>query len=153
MKIKILVLLFSILTIKNAYADLGDDLKTLGLSSLYGSLGGTLVGVAAMAIGGNKSSVVKGASIGLVAGAGIGGYFVVKDKFKTPEGQMVPGGASNIYDHARVNDYDDIYYGKRWEMVGDWDKGPLDSKFPRQLNNPRPENNLMIFFSLFQKNF
>ncbi len=153
---KILFLIASLLIFQNASADFGEDLKTLGLSSLYGTIGGTLAGVAVMAAGGDSKSVMKGASIGLVAGVGIGGYFVVKDKITPPkvDGQTFPSGdISKIYDSTRINDYDDIYYGKRWEPVGDWDRGPLDYKFEHQLNKIPAQNDLKIYFSLFQKNF
>jgi hypothetical protein len=156
MKIKILLLIFSFFTFQNVRADLGDDLKTLGLSSLYGTIGGTLAGVAVMAVGGNSQSVLKGASIGLYAGIGIGGYFIVKDKISAPkpEGQTFPSGeTSKIYDSTRINDYDDIYYGRRWEMVGNWGRDPLENTFGHQLNKIPAKNDLKIFFSLFQKNF
>lgn len=153
---KTLFLIASLLIFQNAKADFADDLKTLGLSSLYGTIGGTLAGVAVMAAGGDSKSVVKGASIGLLAGVGIGGYFVVKDKITPPnvEGQSFPSGdPTKIYDSTRTNDYDDIYYGKRWEPVGNWDSGPLDYTFKHQLNNIPAQNDLKIYFSLFQKNF
>lgn len=156
MKIKILLLVFSLFTFQNVRADLGEDLKTLGLSSLYGTIGGTLAGVAIMAAGGNNQSVMKGASIGLFAGIGIGGYFIVKDKIGPTkiDGQTFPSGeTSKIYDSTRVNDYDDIYYGKRWEMVGNWGSDPIDNTFRHQLNKIPAKNDLKIFFSLFQKNF
>ena len=156
MKIKFLLLIFSLFTFQNVRADLGEDLKTLGLSSLYGTIGGTLAGVAVMAAGGDSKSVIKGASLGLYAGIGIGGYFIIKDKIspKKADGQTFPAGeVSKIYDNTRTNDYDDIYYGRRWEMVGDWGSDPLDYTFQHQLNKIPAKNDLKIFFSLFQKNF
>lgn len=153
---KTLFLIASLFFFQNVRADLGGDLKTLGLSSLYGAIGGTLVGVAAMAIGGNSKNIAKGASIGLYAGLGIGGYFVVKDNLapKGPAGEGYPTDSpSKIYDNARANDYDDIYYAKRWEMVGDWRTDPLDYNFQRQLNKLQTKSDLTIFFNLFQKNF
>jgi hypothetical protein len=155
MKTKILVLLLSIFSFQNVMASFWEDMKTLGLSSLYGTLGGTLVGVAAMAISKNSQNVAKGASIGLVAGAGIGGYFVYKDNMaRKYEGENGPmGEPSRIYDSTTINDYDDIYYGKRWEMVGNWDTSPTYNRFEHQLNQIPAKNNLTIFFNLFQKNF
>ncbi|MFI5389985.1 MAG: hypothetical protein ACHQYQ_01390 [Bacteriovoracales bacterium] len=156
MKTKILVLLLFIFSFQNVMASLGEDLKTLGLSSLYGTLGGTLVGVAAMAISKNSQDVAKGASIGLVAGAGFGGYFVYRDNMarKALEGENGPmGEPSRIYDSTKVNDYNDIYYGKRWEMEGNWDQSPTYTRFEHQLNKIPAKNNLTIFFNLFQKNF
>lgn len=154
---KTLFLMVSLFTFQNIWASLGEDLKTMGLSSLYGTIGGTLAGVAAMAIGGESQSIAKGASIGLLAGMGIGGYFVIKDNIaqKPPTGETFPSGEpSTIYDSARANDYgDDIYYGRRWEVTGDYVRDPLDYKFDRQLNKISTKNGLTIFFSLFQKNF
>ena len=109
-----------------------------------------------MAIGGKSESIYKGASIGLLAGAGIGGYFVVKDKMATkpPSGEIITNdNSSKIYDSTSVNDYDDIYYGKKWEAVGEINRDPQDYIFEHQLNKIKPENDLVIYFSLFQKTF
>jgi hypothetical protein len=72
-------------------------------------------------------------------------------KYESENGPM--GEPSRIYDSTTINDYNDIYYGKRWEVVGNWDKSPTYTRFEHQLNKIPAKNNLTIFFNLFQKNF
>jgi len=145
MKRILLALIFSFVLMTPTHAStLERSFKTFGTSALWGSLGGALLGGAAMAFGTNVSSIAKGASLGLYAGLLYGGYLMVdysmnnsrpniKGRYQTPG-----GGGYN------PDDYDDLYFGNRWKPgIGGWKRNKSSGE----------DNGLEVFFNLFQKNF
>ena len=143
MKKLILVLLFISVTPVHS-ATLERSFKTFGTSALWGTLGGALLGGAAMAFGTNASSIAKGASLGLYAGLLYGGYLMVDYGMNNSESDMdgryqSPGGGG--YDSQ---DYNDLYFGNRWKPgIGGW----------KNNKKSKEDNGLKVFFNLFQTNF
>jgi len=148
MKKVFLALMFSFVLITPTHAvTLERSFKTFGTSALWGTLGGALLGVASMAFGMDGSTVAKGASLGLYAGLLYGGYLIVDYSMDGPSPdikgryQSPGGGGYQTYD---ADDYDDLYFGNRWNPgVGGWKK----------FDKSKEGNGLKVFFNLFQTNF
>lgn len=66
----------------NLYAEVNPKLKALGLMATYGTVGGSLLGLASLAFGAEGRSVAKGASLGLYSGIIFGAYVVVSHQVK-----------------------------------------------------------------------
>lgn len=56
--------------------------KAMILLSAYGTVGGTLLGVAGLAFGGNVRGIARGASLGLYAGLLFGSYVIIAHEYK-----------------------------------------------------------------------
>ena len=143
MKKFILILLFVSITPVHS-ATLERSFKTFGTSALWGTLGGALLGGAAMAFGTNASSIAKGASLGLYAGLLYGGYLMVDYNMNNSAPDInnryqSPGGGG--YD---PDDYNDLYFGNRWKPgIGGWKSSKENTE----------DNGLKVFFNLFRTNF
>lgn len=77
---------------------LADSSKEFFTSVIYGTVAGTLVGVATLAFtanpGDNLMNIARGASLGLYAGIILGAYLVYGiDDSETPQGSISPEGA------------------------------------------------------------
>ena len=73
--------------------------KAVGVMALYGTTGGAMLGVAAVALGSSGRSIAKGASLGLYTGLLFGSYIVLSHYFKT-----------NMKYRAPVRNPDERYY-------------------------------------------
>ena len=92
--IKHLILLILLLfSSTNTSQAVNPKTSTIIFNSIYGTVGGALLGVASLAFGGRGKYVAKGASIGLYAGLAFGVYVVASHSYLSKmnmEGDEMP---------------------------------------------------------------
>ena len=73
---------FTLLFSSLSYAGLDPKLRMVATMAGYGTVGGALLGTAALAFGAGGRSIAKGASIGLYAGIVFGSYIILNYEMK-----------------------------------------------------------------------
>jgi len=77
-----------------AHAELPRDVKAVLTTSLYGLVGGTVMGVASYPLTGDPKSIFVGSSLGLYLGIGVGIYYILnRDDPNNPLVTPPPPGA------------------------------------------------------------
>ena len=104
MKKLILTLLFTFAILQpSAQAEMDPRAKALGTMALYGTIGGALLGTAALAFDAPGRSVAVGASLGLYTGLIFGGYvvgshYMKKKKYSQPQDGYYPDTQDSPYE-------------------------------------------------------
>ncbi len=89
-----------------AKADMDPRVKIVALNAGYGTVGGALLGTAAMAFGSSGRSVAIGASLGLYAGLIFGGYIVGSHEYRK-NNRMQPSQENYYYPDTNDSPYQD----------------------------------------------
>ncbi len=92
----IIILFLSLFSINQAKAEMDPRAKAIGLMAVYGTVGGALLGTAALAFDAGGRSVAKGASLGLYAGLLFGSYVVLSYAYRKHQKQN-PQPQDNYY--------------------------------------------------------
>jgi len=92
-------LLMIALLVPSSHA-LSPQVKVIAITSGYGAVAGTLVGLASMAFGTKSKAIFVGASLGLYAGILTGAYLVM---YPPENSREVPNREDDIYPNERYN--------------------------------------------------
>ena len=76
------ITLFSLTQTSEVRAEIDPRAKAIGTMAVYGTVGGALLGTAALAFDADGRSVAKGASLGLYAGLLFGSYVVLSYAYR-----------------------------------------------------------------------
>ncbi len=96
LKSLIIIFIFSIFSVSKVQAEIDPRAKAIGTMAVYGTVGGALLGTAALAFDADGRSVAKGASIGLYAGLLFGSYVVFSYAYKKHQ-KLNPEPQDNYY--------------------------------------------------------
>ncbi len=152
-KIFLITLLISTtFTSFQAKADMDPRVKIVALNAGYGTVGGALLGTAAMAFGSSTRSVAIGASLGLYLGLIFGGYIVGSHEYRKQQMQR-PGGQENYY-YPDTNDspYQDSYNqnGGGYNYQGSIEES---LKGPAEIGFKQPKQGQDIYVNLLNYQF
>jgi len=114
-------------TVNKAHAEMDPRAKALGSMALYGTIGGTLLGIAAQAFDVEDSfgrSMAKGASLGLYTGLLFGSYVVISHYYRSKVLTDPPpdDGGDNYYPEEGGSPYEvdggqaNQRWNANWEM-------------------------------------
>ena len=161
-KIKLLSITLAVLLIisplSDARAELPAKLRALITMSVYGTAGGTLLGLASLAFDAPGRSVAQGASIGLYAGIIFGSYIVTSHMIQTKQW----GGSDDNsgYYPESPSGYDGGYYqddpqggGNQWEPVYPNHVDALLAPARPMRWRPNEKKSIPIYLNLLQINF
>ena len=116
---------------------IGPKSSTIILNSVYGAIGGTLLGVASLAFGGKGKYVAKGASLGLYTGLAFGTYVVASHTYGKYRGE--DGDGSFQGEDIRRSYFDFGGGGKgKYQERGEYYPPPNRHQHPSNLFNSTP---------------
>jgi len=115
----IFLMIFSLVNLGQAKAEIDPRAKAIGSMALYGTVGGALLGTAALAFDANGRAIAKGASLGLYAGLIFGSYVVISHAYKKHQRQN-PQPQENYYpDTKSPYEDDDQGQGAKWNPTSE----------------------------------
>jgi hypothetical protein len=123
-----------------AHAELDPRLRVIGTVALYGTAGGSLLGLATLAFEGGGRNIAKGASLGLYAGLIFGGFIVIshyqaKNKPNFNAGEYPDDGESPYADEEYEDDGAAAGGAEYWRHLppnrGWWEKKSIGKRKSR----------------------
>lgn len=157
-----IIFIFSLLAIRPVSAQLDPRVKALGTMALYGTVGGALLGTAALAFDAEGRAVAKGASLGLYAGLLFGGYVVAshayrkyKSEHPTPKDNYYPGVNSPYEQGEAAGGYQETpEEGYRWNPVREMNSQRLkDQELDPQWTLKNKKTPIEVFLPVLQMSF
>lgn len=148
---KILLILLFISTTFTSFetkAEMSPKVKIMALNASYGTVGGALLGTAALAFGSSSRSIAIGASVGLYAGLIFGGYIIASHEYRRNELQR----PQENYYYPDTNDspYQDSSNGGGYDYQGSID---FSHKGPAEIGFKQPKQGQDIYVNLLQYQF
>lgn len=133
---KIFLITLFISTISTSFqarADMDPKVKIMALNAGYGTVGGALLGTAAMAFGGSTRSIAVGASLGLYAGLIFGGYIIGSHEYRKHQNQR-PSDENYYYPDTQGSPYQDSsYQGGGYNYQGSIEVKDFSQKGPAEI--------------------